>query len=61
VALYTAYRNSSSGKSSLDVCVYEASVPLTAGKAISYVVLPDVSSGVAADVPAMHVFAVAVG
>jgi len=61
VALYTAYRNYSGGKSALDVCIYEASVPLTAGKAIDYVVLPDVSNGAAADVPAMHVFAVAAG
>jgi beta-glucosidase len=61
VALYTPYRNSSSGKSSLDVCIYEATVSLTAGKTISYVVLPDVSTGVKSDVPAMHIFAVAVG
>jgi hypothetical protein len=61
VALYTAYRNYSGGKSALDVCIYAAVVPLTAGKTISYVVLPDVSSGVTADVPALHVFAVAVG
>jgi hypothetical protein len=60
VALYTAYRNYSGGQNSLDVCIYEASVPLTAGKTISYVVLPDVSSGVKSDVPALHVFAVSV-
>ncbi|HTU72656.1 MAG TPA: fibronectin type III domain-containing protein [Trebonia sp.] len=59
VALYTAYRNYSGGKSALDVCIYAAVVPLTAGKTISYVVLPDVSSGVTADVPALHVFALA--
>lgn len=61
VALYTAYRNYSGGRSDLDVCIYEESVPLTAGKTISYVVLPVVSDGVTADVPAMHIFAVAVG
>jgi hypothetical protein len=61
VALYTPYRNSASGKSSLTVCVYDASVPLTTGKTVSYVVLPDVSSGVRSDVPAMHVFAVTIG
>jgi len=61
VALYTAYRNYSGGKSTLDVCIYEASVPLTAGKSISYVVLPDVSNGAKSDVPAMHIFAVAAG
>ena len=60
-ALYTAYRNHTGGKSALDVCVYEASAPLTTGKTIAYVVLPDVSNGVTADVPAMHVFAVAAG
>jgi hypothetical protein len=60
-ALYTAYRNYPGGKSALDVCVYEASVPLTAGKTISCVVLPDVSAGVTADVPALHIFAVATG
>jgi hypothetical protein len=60
VALYTPYRNYRGGQNSLDVCIYEASVPLTAGKTISYVVLPDVSNGVKADVPAMHVFAVAI-
>jgi hypothetical protein len=60
-ALYTAYRNYSGGESALDVCVYEASVPLTAGKTISSIVLPDVSDGASADVPAMHVFAVAAG
>lgn len=61
VALYTAYRNYSGGKSALDVCIYEASVPLTEGKTISYVVLPDVSTGVKSGIPAMHIFAVAVG
>jgi len=60
VALYTPYRNGPGGKSTLDVCIYAASVPLTSGKTVSYVVLPDVSSGVKADVPAMHVFAMAV-
>jgi hypothetical protein len=60
VALYSAYRNYSGGKSTLDVCIYEASVPLTAGKSISYVVLPDVSNGAKSDVPAMHIFAAAV-
>ncbi|HUN36509.1 MAG TPA: fibronectin type III domain-containing protein [Trebonia sp.] len=61
VALYSAYRNYSGGQSALDVCVYAATVPLTAGKTISSVVLPDVSNGVTADVPALHVFAVAAG
>jgi hypothetical protein len=61
VALYTPYRNYSGGANSLDVCVYEESVPLTAGKTIADVLLPVVSNGVTADVPAMHIFAVSVG
>jgi NPCBM-associated, NEW3 domain of alpha-galactosidase/Fibronectin type III domain/Right handed beta helix region len=61
VALYTATRNYSGGANSLSVCVYEESVPLTAGKTIADVLLPVVSNGVTADVPAMHIFAVAIG
>ena len=61
VALYTPYRNGPSGKSTLSVCVYEASAALTAGKTISYVVLPDVSASTPrSDVPSMHLFAVVV-
>jgi hypothetical protein len=61
VAVYTPYRNGPSGQNSLDVCIYEAATPLQAGKTVSYVVLPDVSAGVKADVPALHVFAATIG
>jgi len=43
------------------VSVYFASVPLASGKTVLSVTLPDVSSGVGANVTAMHIFAMAVG
>jgi hypothetical protein len=60
VALYMPYRNRASGQNSLPVCVYDASVALQAGKAVSRVVLPDVSSGVASGSPSLHIFAVTI-
>jgi hypothetical protein len=60
VALYMPYRNRASGQNPLPVCVYDASVALQAGKAVSRVVLPDVSSGVASGSPSLHIFAVTI-
>jgi hypothetical protein len=60
VALYTPYRNRATGQNSLPVCVYDASVPLQAGKTVTRVVLPDVSSGVASGSPSLHIFAVTI-
>jgi hypothetical protein len=54
------YRNRSSGKNALPVCVYYASAPLTAGKAVAEVVLPHVSDDVVSGSPALHIFAVKV-
>ena len=61
MAIYTPYRNGPSGQNSLDVCIYEAATSLQVGKTVSYVVLPDISDGVKSDVPALHVFAAAIG
>jgi hypothetical protein len=49
-----------SGQNSLPVCVYDASVALQAGKTVTRVVLPDVSSGVASGSQSLHVFAVTI-
>jgi hypothetical protein len=55
--LQMSYRNRATGQNQLSVCVYDASVPLTAGKTVAMVILPDVSSGVASGTAALHVFA----
>ena len=57
VALYLPYRNRSTGRNALPVCVYDASVPLAAGKTVREVVLPNVSADVVSGSPALHVFA----
>jgi hypothetical protein len=49
-----------SGQNSLPVCVYDASVALQAGKTVTRVVLPDVSSGVVSGSPSLHIFAVTI-
>jgi len=49
------------GQRQHDVYVFFTAVPLTAGKEIAAVTLPDISSTVSGGAPAMHVFAVAVG
>jgi hypothetical protein len=43
------------------VNVFEQSIPLQAGKAVKSVTLPNVSSGVVADSPSLHIFAIAIG
>ena len=43
------------------VNIFEQSVPLQAGKTVEAVTLPDVSSGVTATSPSLHVFAMALG
>jgi len=40
------------------VCVYDASVPLQAGKTVTQVILPDLSSGVASGSPSLRIFAI---
>ena len=60
VALYMPYRNRATGQNTLPVCVFDASVPLQAGKTVSMIVLPDVSSGVTSGSPSLHIFAVTI-
>jgi hypothetical protein len=60
VALYMPYRNRATGQNALPVCVFDASVPLQAGKTVSMIVLPDVSSGVTSGSPSLHIFAVTI-
>jgi len=60
VALYMPYRNRAPGQNALTVCVFDASVPLQAGKTVSMIVLPDVSSGVTSGSPSLHIFAVTI-
>jgi hypothetical protein len=60
VAVYTPYRNRSFGMESQHVCVFFASVSLQAGKTVSEIILPDVSSGPVANQPSLHVFAVTI-
>jgi hypothetical protein len=57
VALFMPYRNRSTGQNNLAVCVYDTSVPLTAGKTVQQVVLPAVSADVVSGSAALHVFA----
>jgi hypothetical protein len=46
-----------SGQNSLSVCVYYASAPLQAGKTVTRIVLPNVSTSVVSGQPSLHVFA----
>src|ERR1700728_3590725 len=46
---------------STPVSLFYAAIPLTAGKQVTSVALPDVSSGVGSGVTAMHVFDLAIG
>jgi beta-glucosidase len=61
IAATLPYLNNPGGQQNQTVHVYYASVPLQAGKTISYLALPDVSQGVTDGTPAMHLFAVATG
>ncbi len=56
----TAHWNQQGGAGTSPVSVYAASIPLRPGQAVAAVVLPDVSSGVAANETAMHIFAMAI-
>jgi alpha-galactosidase len=61
-AITMAYRNRVGNvQQSHAVHVFYAGVPLRQGKAVSYVVLPNVSGAPESGVTAMHVFAVAIG
>lgn len=57
----TAYHNNKSGRQDRKVSVYAATIPLKAGKTISYVTLPDVSENAEKGQTAMHIFATALG
>ena len=64
IAATTPYLNSgaNSSKQTQTVHVYYAGVPLNPGKTVRYVVLPDVTAnGQAAQVTALHVFAIGIG
>ncbi|MFL6075059.1 MAG: hypothetical protein ACJ73S_16805 [Mycobacteriales bacterium] len=52
------YRNRPTGQKSDTVHIYYTAIPLTAGKPVAAVVLPEVGAAVGIHVPAMHVFAV---
>jgi hypothetical protein len=61
-AITMAYRNEpGNAKDNHPVYVYEQSVPLDSAALVAGVVLPDVSQGVSAGSPALHVFAIAIG
>ncbi|MBV9195251.1 MAG: glycoside hydrolase family 3 C-terminal domain-containing protein [Solirubrobacterales bacterium] len=55
------YHNSQTGKAANAVSIYYQGIPLKAGKAIEYLTLPDVGSGVSSGQLAMHIFGVAIG
>jgi hypothetical protein len=61
IAATTTYVNTPSGRRQQQSNVYYASVSLTAGKTVRYVILPDVSNGPAVNQTAMHIFAIAIG
>ena len=56
----TAHWNQPGGPGSSPVSVYAATVPLRPGREVAYVVLPDVSQGVASNETAMHIFAMGI-
>ncbi len=55
------YHNTQTGKGANKVSLYYESIPLQAGKQVEFVTLPNVSSGVATNQTAMHIFAVSIG
>jgi beta-glucosidase len=55
------YLNTATGHLTQSVSIYYASVPLTAGKTVKYVTLPDVSTAALSGQTAMHIFAMAFG
>jgi hypothetical protein len=62
IAVTAPYRNRPTGPDAHPVCVFFVSVPLAVGKTVSTVILPPGNGAVpTAHVPALHVFAVAVG
>jgi hypothetical protein len=61
IAATTTYVNTPTGRRQQQSNIYYASVPLTAGKTVRYVILPDVSNAPAVNQTAMHIFAVAIG
>jgi hypothetical protein len=62
IAVTAPYRNRPTGRDAHPVYVFFVSVPLAAGKTVSTVILPPVSGAVpTAHVPALHVFAAAIG
>jgi beta-glucosidase-like glycosyl hydrolase len=60
VAAALAYINNSGGKATQPVNLYYAAVPLTAGKTVQAVVLPNVSPNASSNTIAMHIFAMTV-
>ena len=56
-----SYINTPTGKQNQNVSVYDAGVPLQAGKTVKYVTLPDVSQGATQGQTAMHIFAMGIG
>ncbi|MBM9506681.1 glycoside hydrolase family 3 C-terminal domain-containing protein [Actinacidiphila acididurans] len=60
IAAALPYINNGGGKATQPVNLYYASVPITAGKTVQAVVLPNVSSSAASNTVAMHIFAMTV-
>jgi beta-glucosidase len=60
VAAKLSYINTGSGKKTQAVNLYYAGIPLTAGKTVQAVVLPNVSANANGGTVAMHIFAMAV-
>jgi beta-glucosidase len=60
VAAALPYINNAGGKSTQPVNLYYAAVPLTAGKTVQAVVLPNVSPNASPNTIAMHIFAMTV-
>ena len=57
LAAATAHWNQPGGAGTSPVSVYSTTIPLRPGQSVAYVVLPDVSPGVATNETAMHIFA----
>lgn len=55
------YINTSNGRQNQQVSLYDAAIPLQAGKTVRYLTLPDISDGAVAGTAAMHIFTVAIG
>jgi lysophospholipase L1-like esterase len=60
-AITTPYRNGPNGRDDRPVHIFYAGVQIDAAKTVKSVRLPSIGSEVGADVPAMHIFAVALG